>query len=275
MSWPYSHTTRTSQPNHSQNQAESGAGELLGVHEGPRSRALESDALPPVQSLQRQPGDGLREDSVIPYSKGAAFFAMLEALWDQQLPGSFQVSSAPDPACRRIVCLLFSVVYMHRAPDGLAVLLCSGLCGISGFLVQCKCRIATCFRHRSETLSSFAGPDQLLISGRPDVLAGTVPKSACSCQESLRCLQELQCCSTICMTEEHPVNQGETLSPTPLSSGWARPVLPARPHRLLVAGGAAERAGHPRLQGCQPGRCTARPGPPPVHSCQHDRAPRG
>ena len=28
---------------------------------------------------------------MILYSKGAAFFAMLESLWEQQLPGSFQV----------------------------------------------------------------------------------------------------------------------------------------------------------------------------------------
>ena len=72
------------------------AGELLGVHEGPRSRALATDALPPVNSLRIQADDQAlgRVNGVIHYSKGAAFFAMLEGLWEHQLPGSFQVQIA-------------------------------------------------------------------------------------------------------------------------------------------------------------------------------------
>ena len=63
------------------------------MHEGPRSRALATDALPPVNSLRIQADDRAldRVNGVIHYSKGAAFFAMLEGLWEHQLPGSFQV----------------------------------------------------------------------------------------------------------------------------------------------------------------------------------------
>ena len=66
-------------------------GALLGVHEGPRSQALVVDANPGVSSLHRQLGQP--GNSVITYSKGAAFFQMLESLWEAALPGSFQVGA--------------------------------------------------------------------------------------------------------------------------------------------------------------------------------------
>ena len=68
------------------------AGELIGVHEGPRAKALSFAQEPFGSALVPEPG--VAGSGVMTYSFGAAFFSMLEGFWEATSPGSFQVGPA-------------------------------------------------------------------------------------------------------------------------------------------------------------------------------------
>ena len=82
-----------------------GTGENIGVHEGARESGLSADSSPFVEALlfTYTPDNFLSYYPMIPYSKGASVWGMLEAFWDSAGPDAF-----------RVICLTYFIYTSDR-----------------------------------------------------------------------------------------------------------------------------------------------------------------